>query len=402
MHDNPFDFDRPCAPPLEFVEVEATSEHPLPTSQREHVALYTPHDGGAIPKEFRFRPDGSPLVEPRLLERLYVEQRDWGANVVAARLASALALPGYARCRPARVLLDFNRFPGSTPANTTEGLESLAIGRLYAEALNHQQKTVLLENYYDPISDALENLLGDKLISIAVHTYDETHASETRRADVSIVSLALSYQRDAQMTLGVFDPLYPDDLAESMCSRILRDRISLDLERADFRVSHNHPYSMPDGSIEVRAQVWHFFRHLRRKFERAHPETVQAPSYARVWTLLLDTNLRLAEAETFRGFLHRFRKVPADQLAGMNAALEAYRHVRDFMRDNDVAREFRRSPNRPSSLGLEIRKDLVCTFDPSNGGPQKPTAEQKACAHRIAQAIAGAIATYIEHDREQP
>ncbi len=402
MHDNPFDFDRPCDPPIEYVEVAVTSEHPLPTSHRDHVALYTVHDGGAIPREFRFRPDGSPLVEPTQLEKLFVEQRDWGANVVAADLASALALPGYARCRVARVLLDFNRFPGSTPANTTDGLESLAIGRLYGEALNHQQKTVLLESYYDPISDALEKALGDKLISIAIHTYDETHASATKRADLSIVSLPLSYQREARMTFGVFDPLYPDDLAESTCSRILRDRISLDLERAGFRVSHNHPYSMPDGSIEVRAQVWYFFRYLRRRFEAVHPDTILTPAYMLVWTMLLDTNLRLAEAEALRSFLHRFRKVPGEQLAGMTAGLEAYRHVRDFMRDNDIAMDYRRAADRPSSLGLEVRKDLVCTVDPDTGRPQKPSQKQKETAEQIARTIAAAIATYLDTDRTQP
>ena len=62
------------------------------------------------------------------------------------------------------------------------------------------------------------------------------------------------------MPFGVFDPLDPDVLGESTCSRTLRDRISLNLKRAGFRVGHNHPYLLPEGCVEVRTQVWYFFR----------------------------------------------------------------------------------------------------------------------------------------------
>ena len=60
---------------------------------------------------------------------------------------------------------------------------------------------------------------------------------------------------------------------------------------------------------------------------------------------------------------------------------------------------YRRSEDRPSSLGVEVRKDLVCTFDPETGRPRKPTPEQKDTARQIAEAMAGAISTFIETDR---
>ncbi len=367
---------------------------------RDRVAIYTPHDGGSIPARYYFEADGkTPRVDPAALQARYVAMRDWGANAVAKRLAAALGLRHYARCKIARVLLDFNRFPGSTPVNNSEPLESLAIGRIYSDTLDHDDKIELLDTYYDQISASIEGLLAGGLIGIAIHTYDETHASKTKRADLSLISLPLSYQRESRLTYGVFDPMYPDHLAESTCSRILRDRVSLNLERSNFRVTHNHPYPVPDGSIEMRAQVWHFFRFLRERFERAHPDTVPLPAYASVWTLLLDTNLRLAEADALRSFLHRFRRISEQNRARLNEAVRAYRHVRTFLHESGVVGDYRRSPERPSSLGIEIRKDLVCSLDPVTGHPRRPNAAQRRTAERIADAIAGAIATYIDTDR---
>ncbi len=400
MAASPFDFDQPCDPPLEIVPVTATGEHGLPEALVDRIAIYTPHDGGAIPARFYFGPDGvTPRLDPTELAARHVSMRDWGANLVASELAATLGLRTYARCRIARVLLDFNRFPGRTLADDAEPLETLAIGPLYGRVLRHDEATDLLDSCYDPISEGIEAVLADGLIGIAIHTYDEEHASRTKRADLSIVSLPLSYQRNSRMTHGVFDPLFPDLLAESTCSRILRDRVSLNLERSGFRVTHNHPYPIPDGGIEMRAQVWHFFRYLRRRFGEAHPETVGVPAYEAVWTMLLDTNLRLAEADALRGYIHRFRRVRKDERAHVLAALEAYQHVRRHLDATEVVTEFRRSPERPSSLGIEIRKDLLCTFDPATGIPSRPDAAQLDTARHIARAIAGAIATYIDTDR---
>ncbi|MCB9598538.1 MAG: N-formylglutamate amidohydrolase [Sandaracinaceae bacterium] len=396
----PFDFDQPCDPPLEIVGVTPTGEHQLPPGVSERIAIYTPHDGGAIPARFYFRPDGvTPRVEPTRLVEQHVSMRDWGANLVAEELARTLGLASYARCKLARVLLDFNRFPGRTAVDGGEPLETLAIGRIFANVLRHDEATALLESYYDPISEGIEAFFADSLVGIAIHTYDETHASRTKRADLSIISLPLSYQRDARLTYGVFDPMYPDHLAESTCSRILRDRISLNLERSGFRVTHNHPYPIPDGGIEMRAQVWHFFRFLQQQFSKDHPDTIGRPDYETVWTMLLDTNLRLAEADALRGYIHRFRRVRPDERAPFQAALEAYQHIQRYLETSDAVTDFRRSPDRPSSLGIEIRKDLLCSFDPETGIPKRPDAEQLETARHIARAIAGAIATYIDTDR---
>jgi hypothetical protein len=297
--------------------------------------------------------------------------------------------------------MDFNRFPGSTPPGHDDPLARLAINHPFADTLSHLQKMLLLERYYDKISDFFEqHLLDGKLILLAIHSYDETNPSRTRRPDLSLLSSMAHYQRHSRMPYGVFDPLYPDVLGESTCSPILRDRLALNLERTGFRVQHNHPYPLPEGCLEVRAQVWYFFRHLRHRFEAECPETREDDAFRLVWLMLLNTNLRLGEAEALRGYLHRYRKAARDELARLSRAERAYERVRAFTERSTVLDDFRNSPERPSSIGLEVRKDLVCSFDPDTGRPLPLTPQQDAKATLIGNVVAGAIRTYFDTDRQ--
>ncbi len=124
-----------------------------------------------------------------------------------------------------------------------ESLDRLSINPPLAHVLDHSGKAELLETYSDGISELMEKAIVGKLIKIAVHTYDEHNPSRTQRPDVSLISRSVGYQRENRMPFGVFDPLYPDVLGDSMCSRTLLHRISLNLERAGFRVGHNHPWA---------------------------------------------------------------------------------------------------------------------------------------------------------------
>ncbi|MCA9618282.1 MAG: hypothetical protein KC731_04655, partial [Myxococcales bacterium] len=279
-------------------------------------------------------------------------------------------------------------------------LETLAINNPFSRVLDHRMKLRLLEDYYDRISSLIEgNLLRDRIIMIAVHTYDEHNRSLTRRPHCSLLSSVLGYQRESRMPYGIFDPMYPDILGESTCSRILRDRVSLSLERAQLRVSHNHPYPLPEGSMEVRAQVWFFFDYLRSRFEEVYPETRGEEAYERVWTMLLNTNLRLQEAEMLRSYLHRYRRVEEADLPRFHAARFAYEKIERFLEGSDAIIAFRRSKNRPSSLGLEVRKDLVCGFDETRR-PTPANEAQRETATLIGRTIAQAIKTYFETDLE--
>jgi len=389
-----------CQPPYEFVQVEPTGTHLVPSEYRNRVLIHTVHDGDAIPRYFIYDDDGKARVDTAKLNRQYVRERDWGANLVAQRIAAAMGLAGYARCNVARVLLDFNRFPGSTPhaGDGVKPLERMAINSPFSTALRHADKAKLLVEYYDRISDIIDgHLLDDKLIMIAVHTYDEHNPTMTRRPHLSLLTSVLNYQRESRMPYGVFDPMYPDMLGESTCSRILRVRVSLNLERNRFRVSHNHPYPLPEGSMEVRAQVWFFFDHLRRHFERERPDTKEDESFQLVWLMLLNTNLRLAEAEALRSYMHRYRRATTKNLPKLRRARDAYETIDNFLRRSNVIDDFRHSAERPSSLGLEVRKDLVCSFS-DDGTPIPASPLQLEQATLIGNTIASAITTYFETD----
>jgi hypothetical protein len=404
----PFDFDRPYDTPFELVPVEPVAgagaavggrSPAAPEAHRSRLFVLTVHDGDVIPQRFREHPDGTPTVPLDLLERAHVRERDWGANLVAHNLAQQLGLPCYGRVRIARVLLDFNRFPGSTPPGTHDPLQRLSINPPFASTLSHAQKMDLLD-VYDRISDHMEACFRDKLIVLCVHTYDERNPSATSRPHLSLVNIPAGYQRDARMPHGVFDPIYPDVLGESTCSRILRDRISLNLERKGFRVSSNHPYALPEGSIEVRAQVWYFFNYLRGRFEAELPATATDEAYTLVWQMLLNTNLRQALPEALWGHLHRYQRAAPGNEALFREAAAAYDRIRRFIDEADVCRDYRRNPERPSSLALEVRKDLLCELDPTSLHPQPATLRMQQRAEVIGRVIADAMRTYLEQDRE--
>ncbi len=398
--DDPLDFDREYASLYEFVPVEPSADAGgVPERYRGRILVDTVHDGQAIPRAFRFDEEGRPRVDPEVIERRYLEERDWGANLVARELSAALGIAGYHRVTTARVLLDFNRFPGSTPLTNHDPLERLAINPPFAAALAHGDKMRLLGEVYDGISQQVEAVLPGKLIKLAVHTYDEHNASLTKRPHVSLITKTAHYQAESCMRYGLFDPMYPDVLGESTCSRVLRDRISLNLERAGVRVGHNHPYLLPEGSLEVRTQVWYYFRFLRERFERVHPQSKDDPAFGWVWTLLMNTNLRQARGEALRSYLHRYRRVPDEALPEYQDAQRAYEQVRAFQRDTPVLRDYRRSPDRPSSLTFEVRKDLVVSRDPVTGLPGEPGPEELQNARLVGRTIAEAIATWLDVDR---
>jgi hypothetical protein len=384
--------------PLEFIPIDASGEQSLSREAAEPILIHTVHDGDSIPSRFLVDDEGHPLVDRELFSRSFTRMRDWGANKVARALASALGLDGYASCRVARVLLDFNRFPGTTSRSAEGPLDYFAINEPFGSVLRHAQKMDVLK-IYDRMSDEIEKLISGSLISIGIHTYDVHNASATKRPDVSIVSTPQSYFRHSRLPDGVFDPLYPDLLAESTCSRALRDRISLNLERSGFRVSHNQPYPLPEGSVEVRAQVWRFFRYLKERFEEAHPETRDDPGFQLVWPMLLNTNVRSQQSDALSGYLHRYRRPAPEQERTFQQGRDAYARLHRFVEESDVVPSYRRSAKRPSALAIEVRKDLLVTFDPETGFPLPRTAEQDERAQEIAEVIASAVRIYLETDR---
>ncbi len=391
------DFTTDERQPLEHVAVAPRPDSPflLPDELRDLVVIDVIHSGNVIPAVFLESRTGA-VIPPEAFEDAYLRERDWGAPLLARALAEMLGLPGYNRVTLARTLMDFGRFPGSTPHGASHE-ERLAINRPFSTLLTHAQKRHLLIDYYDAISDAMEQAIQGRLIKIAVHTYDRYSPHGAERPEFSIITRSQALEREAPGFMDAFDELYPQELGEFTADPVLRDRISLTLQKKGLFVEPNYPYSLPEGSLEVRAEVWSFFYELRAAFLERYPDTRDDPSYQLVWEMLLDTNLRRADAEVLRSYLHRYCRVPPDRVDEFERTRAAYVAIGEFLRGNRhaIIEGYRDSPHRLNALALEVRKDLLWDFD-RRGRPLRPHPEE---ALMFAGAIAEGVVTYLLRDR---
>jgi len=395
--DPAIDYSSAEAPVFERVTAEPDpgSRYLLPDDLRERVTIDVIHSGHVIPAEFLHDRRGEPIA-PHNFERSYIVERDWGAPLVASARARLLGLRGYYQVNIARTLLDFGRFPGATPRGARH-TERLAINQPFSSLLSHAQKRRLLTGYYDTISDEMERAIHGKLIKIAVHTYDRYSPFGAERPEFSVITRSEGLERETPGYITAFDELYPQELGEFTADPVLRDRISLTLQKKGLFVEPNYPYSLPEGSLEVRAGVWSFFVELRRRFEAERPETVDDPHYEMVWEMLTDTNLRRADCETLRSYLHMYRRPPIGEEQRFERARDAYIDIGEFLNRGRgrIVDEYRDSPDQLNAMALEIRKDLLWDFDAS-GRPLRPHPEE---ALLFAGAIAEGVVTYLKEDQ---
>ena len=229
--------------PCELVAVkpdEATAG--CPETLRPLINIDAIHDGRWIPHAFSINSQ----FDEKSLNQVFIKERDWGAEMVAQYLASALHLPNYFRVNTARALLDFGRFPGVTSVAASH-MERRAINPPFASLLNHDQKQALLLEHYDEISRQLEDALKTTKLKIGIHTYDKRNPSATRRPEVSIITRPYGHQHLEANPTPAFDPLCPFDIVECTADRLLRARLGLELERAGIHTADNFPYSLPKG-----------------------------------------------------------------------------------------------------------------------------------------------------------
>ena len=126
---------------------------PFPEQYKKLIAIDVIHDGVYIPPEFMKDKEGQ-SINTELIQENFIVERDWGANLVAARIAQKLGLEAFCTVQTARCLLDFGRFPGSTRSGASH-LGRFAINQPFSDKLNIRQKRNLLRHHYDRISDIL-------------------------------------------------------------------------------------------------------------------------------------------------------------------------------------------------------------------------------------------------------
>lgn len=392
--------------PIEFVKVAPKTDRVY----KDDIMLYSVHGGDVIPEIFyqgiahAFRGSKRRSAE---VQKRYAIEKDWGANQIAEGLAAELGCGGFWRINIARVLLDFGRFPGITPLGA-DHMDRSAINYPFAQALNFKLKRDLLEKIYDGISAEIEKATMGKLIKIGLHSYDHrnptfSHYQGTIRPEASLIFRSASFQLLKHMPHGLFDPLFPDQLAEYTADRKLTSRVSLVLEKGGVAVSNNFPYLLPDGSVEVRSQIWSFFKYLQSVHKEAYPEHQDDPTYDLVWAMLLDTNLRCSESEALRSYIHMYRNPPKGRHKVFRAAQHAYEAIKGFFEENstELIDRFRFSRHRLSTMALEVRKDLIWNFhddhtwDPYLGeeGPKREN------IRNLTALIAQALDIYMQEDR---
>lgn len=375
----------------------------------DRFMIHTIHGGDVIPPEYHSSLH-SIYPENKVHSMLYqynALEKDWGCNQIAQKLAEYLNIGGFWRVNTARVLFDFGRFPGITRPGA-DHLDRYAINYPFSYALDYPHKKSLLEDHYDFISNTYEKANVGKQFKIAIHTYDPYNPSTrhyelgTPRPELSVVFRSESYQKYHHMPYGLFDPLYPDSLAELTADRKLMARISLNMEKAGYSLSHNFPYYLPDGSVEVRSQIWFFFKYLKRVFEREFPDTTDNPAYDLVWRMLMDTNLRNSSSEALRSFIHMYRKAPLGMDAFFEDARCDYDRIREFLKKNrdDIIANFRLSTYRVNTFGIEVRKDLIWRFQDDEA--RQPVLGPEGAKHenieRIAENLANAMQDYLKND----
>ncbi len=389
----------------------------------ERILIYTIHDGRRIPAylsgtdqpalspaghpeggQAEYRPSTRLRRDPRI-HRAYRTERDWGANLLAGHLARHLGLGGYLKVELARVLLDFGRLPGRSPA----GVAHLKRKAIFPPAgdLLPAAATGRLLGCYDRLEAIMTRRLADKALSIAIHTYDPLDDDGKLRPELALITGRAAGAQTRQFggvekptpaAESAYDPLFPMDLREATCDSALSCRVISNLERSGRQVALNHPYDLHEGSVELRAQGRFFFRYLRRRFNQALPGAESA-SHLRVWSMLADIAQRRPASRALHRFLHRSQPAPAGHEWECADGRRAYREIARFLdaHRSELTQDYRFVHDRPSTLVIEVRKDLLCELD-NDGAVAGLRLDAQQVARDVARQLAAAVAGYLRRD----
>ena len=392
-------FDEPLGPdvhPLEDPFVEVPSNGPVDSDLDRQVLIDTVHDGHVVPEAIL------PLSDQAWSDfrDCYGDERDWGSHYVATSVARHLGLSGYKRVLLARPLLDFNRFAG---------INELPLGHDHRDAifppmsghLDRRRTRILLEQGYDRIDDRMESWIEGRQVKLSVHTYRPSNEIGTERPAVSLITQSVAYDRQTDLRQASFYEFYPRQLVEFTADRMLTYRIATYLERGFVPTGLNSPYMLPEGAVELRAQVWLFVRFLRERYERDGrcPVAPGTREYEAIWNMLGNTNRRSAEAISLREQLHGSARVPRSQDLDFGLLQDVYDDIRRYLRENGgrIVWDYRFSPDRMSTIIVEVRRDFILRMEAVEGR-MRPTQVHGGRVDEIGERIASAIRDYLRDD----
>ena len=391
-------------------EVEGSIEQPYffrPTTRESEVSeldstvlVDTIHDGFVLPDELMELYEDNATFRADCAKS-FMPERDWGASAVASELARLLGLAGYREVIIARNVLDFGRFPGISRPWSAH-LDRLAVSgplapyiqktcpdailKLYSRIANEVESTIEAKLQDASSTDPATKIRESRFIHIAIHTFDQYGAEGLRRPVVGLIDRSRSIEQQGHLPDGVFSRLFPDDLATFSADQMLKSAISCALERNYIPEVSDRPYKLPEGSVQMRTQVWLWFKYLRACFETQANEVAERlrkdvgeEDYHDYWQSLLNPNAVRSKTGLIRDLVEgRVIKLEEEEshLWSVRDVDEAVCHFLDSApkRKDDIApillREYQYDAFRPSCLVIEIRKDAVCRMHPEFRGEE--------------------------------
>ncbi len=343
---------------------------PCPGAERFFVGSI--HDGNGIPGEFL-----SPRAErAEELSRTYAAARDWGATLLAGKIAARLHVPQVFRVDLARLVLDVDRLPSA---------QRWGEGWLEPSQVRH-----LMSEHYDEVVGAVGAACANATLELSVHTSD-VHALDGRvRPPVTLRSRV-----DATPGSTGYDPLLPEALFASTADPRLRGRLVLGLAEAGFDVTENLPRPLAAHSLDIRVLASRWFTGLERAFDLAHPSSIRNErAWRMVWEMLEDVHQRICCP--LRGHVHLLQRAPEGREVQFEAARILYADLARFAASvqEDLLHEATRGADHLDALAVVVRKDLIWnSVEGPFGAPRMDV------IHALARAIASAIRGHQEQVR---
>ena len=222
--------------------------------------MCTIHDGHRVPECAR---NFARELDPKELEREFARERDWGADAIAQPLAYELGLKSYKRVTTARVFLDCGRPRGiSTPE--ARGLDTKSVPHRIAGQVTPPDIRQCLAEERDRFGTSFGHLLERTLegagrrvldsgaLFLAIHTYDRFDSEGNERAPIGLVYRP---RNDGPPP----EHLPPEALRDTSDLGLIR-KLAEGFQKLGLEVSHNDPYVLPMGGLEIPALNWMFER----------------------------------------------------------------------------------------------------------------------------------------------